>query len=436
MRFAGGGAAVSVKSEKLSGGVRLARFGLAFAFGLGLSGCGGRPTGFLDPHAGFVAPPGAGRVDMLVATTRTSEGAAPGQMFTGERGPAAFADIAISIPPDAARQIGEVQWPSSLPGDPARDFVTVQADRLDGKAALARFDGRIARAPGRRVLLFVHGYNTRFEEAVYRFAQIIHDSRAPVAPVLFTWPSRGKLLAYAYDRESANYSRNAMEQLLQTLAKDRNVGEITILAHSMGNWVALEALHQMAVRNGRVSPKIANIVLAAPDVDFDVFRRDIEGLGADHPPITMFVSRDDKALAISRRLWGGVERAGAVDPRVEPYRSAFEKSRINVVDLTDVKSDDALNHSKFAESPEIVRLIGQRLAAGQTLNDGRASLGEKIGVFTAGAASTVGAAAGVVLSAPIAVVDADTRETLGDRAKDVGHGLGDTVTSATDIARR
>lgn len=413
---------------------RVRRLALVAACGFVLSSCGGRPTGFLDPHATFSAPAGAGRVDMLVATTRATEGALRGQMFTGERGPVAFADIAVSIPPDAVRQIGEVQWPDAPPGDPARNFVTIHADRLDGKTALSRFDSRVVRTPGRRVLLFVHGYNTRFEEAVYRFAQIVHDAGAPVLPVLFTWPSRGTLLAYAYDRESANYSRNAMESLLQLLSKDKNVGEINILAHSMGNWVTLEALHQMAVRNGRVSPKIANIVLASPDVDFDVFRRDIEGLGADHPPITMFVSRDDKALAISRRLWGGVERAGAVDPRVEPYRSAFEKSRINVVDLTDVKSDDALNHSKFAESPEIVRMIGQRLAAGQTLNDGRASLGEKIGVFTAGAASTVGAAAGVVLSAPIAVVDADTRETFGDRAKDVGQGLGDTLRNAADVA--
>ncbi len=75
MRFAGGGAAVSVKSEKLSGGVRLARFGLAFAFGLGLSGCGGRPTGFLDPHAGFVAPPGGTTGVQGPATGRSRTGA-------------------------------------------------------------------------------------------------------------------------------------------------------------------------------------------------------------------------------------------------------------------------------------------------------------------------------------------------------------------------
>ncbi len=411
---------------------RARAFAVVLSAGLALSACGGRPTGFLDPSPGFVSPPGASRVDMLVATTRASDGAAPGQMFTGERGPIAFADISVSIPPDSVRQIGEIQWPNSPPGDPTRQFVTISADRLDGKNALATFDRRIAREPGRRVLLFVHGFNTRFEEAVYRFAQIIHDSGAPALPVLFTWPSRGKLFAYPYDRESANYSRNALEALLQLLAKDKNVAEVTVLAHSMGNWVALEALHQMSVRNGRIAPKIANIVLAAPDVDYDVFKRDIEGLGPDHPPITMFVARDDKALAVSQRLWGGI-RAGAIDPEAEPYKSALEKAKINAVDLTDVKSPDSLNHSKFAESPEIVRLIGQRLAAGQTLNDGRASMGEKIGVLTMGAATTVGAAAGVALSAPLAVIDPDTRETLGDRAQHVGETFGNTFKSAADV---
>lgn len=356
-------------------------------------------------------------------------------MFTGERGSAlAFADISISIPPDAHREIGEVQWPSAAPGDPAKDFVTLSADKVDLKSALARFDRRIAKIPGRRVLVFVHGYNTNFDEAVYRFAQIVHDSGADVVPVLFTWPSRGQLLAYGYDRESANYSRSALEAVLQSLAKDKAVGEITVLAHSMGNWVALEALHQMAIRHGRVAPKIANIVLAAPDVDFDVFREDIDGMGPNRPPITLFVSRDDKALAVSRRLWGDVARAGAINPAAEPYKSELAKEGITTVDLSDVKSADALNHTKFAQSPEIVRLIGRRLAAGQTLTDNRAGLGEKIGVAAVGAASTVGAAAGVALSVPIAVIDPQTRETLGERVKNVGADLGDTLRSTVDVA--
>ena len=67
-------------------------------------------------------------------------------------------------------------------------------------------------------------FNTRFEEAVYRFAQIAYDSNVKVAPVLFTWPSGGDVLDYVYDRDSAIYSRDALEKVLQTIADDPNVG--------------------------------------------------------------------------------------------------------------------------------------------------------------------------------------------------------------------
>jgi esterase/lipase superfamily enzyme len=282
--------------------------------------------------------------------------------------------------------------------------------------------------PKRHVLLFVHGYNTRFEEAVYRLAQIAHDSDAPVVPVLFTWPSRGKLLDYVYDRESATYSRDALESVLQEMAKDPNVESISILAHSMGNFVAVEALRQMAIRNRGLPPKIKDIMLAAPDIDVDVFRREIAEIEASDksPPVTLFVSQDDRALAFSRRLAGDEPRLGAIDPNVEPYRSILEEAHVQVVDLTKVKSDDSVNHGKFAQS-EVVKAIGARLAAGQTLNDGRQTMGESFGGIAEGAAATVGKAATLVVSAPVAMVDPATRETLGDQAASLGGAAADMM---------
>ncbi|RVQ02782.1 alpha/beta hydrolase, partial [Sinorhizobium meliloti] len=82
---------------------------------------------------------------------------------------------------------------------------------------------------------------------------------------------------------------------------------------------------------------------------------------------------------------------------------------ITVVDLTKIKAGDNLHHTKFAESPEIVRLIGSRLSSGQTLTDSRLGLGDHIVAATAGAAHTVGTAAGLVVAAPAAIVDQNTR---------------------------
>lgn len=288
---------------------------------------------------------------MLVTTTRTRS-TIQGEMFTGERALApAFADITVSIPPANVRKVGEVAWPRRLPSNPATDFATLKADEITRDDAKKWLSASVRKSRDRSVLVFIHGFNNRFEDSVYRFAQIVKDSGVHSAPVLVTWPSRGSLLAYGYDRESTNYTRNALETLFQYLARDPEVKEVSILAHSMGNWLALEALRQMAIRNGRLPAKFENVMLASPDVDVDVFRQQIADMGKQHPKFTLFVSRDDRALAVSRRVWGDVARLGAIDPEQAPFKKELADSQITVIDLTKVKAGDRLNHGKFAESP-------------------------------------------------------------------------------------
>jgi esterase/lipase superfamily enzyme len=390
-----------------------------------LSACG-HPEGVLLPVADTV--PGASQVDMLVATTRMRTD--PAEMFSGERGPAlSFANITVSIPPDAARQVGEVQWPQRLPGNPATEFVTTQAEVVDRAKALAWFRQRIRTAPRHQVLVFIHGFNNRFEDAVFRFAQIVHDSKAPVAPILFTWPSRGSVLAYGYDRESTAYSRNALESLLNAIAANPDTGEISILAHSMGNSLVLETLRQMAIRDRRVTPKIRNVLLAAPDVDVDLAREAILDMGpkTQRPTFTLFVSQDDRALSVSRRVWGSSARLGAINPDEEPYRTALRRADITVLDLTKLRAGDSLNHGKFAESPEVVQLIGRQLATGQTVTDSQIGLGERIIQVTAGTAAAVGTAAALAVTAPVAVVEPKTRRAVGEHVNELGRSVGDVA---------
>src|ERR1700683_1755296 len=292
-----------------------ARSRAAFVCVIGLAAfaasCSSRPYGTL--LVGTTAP-GTGQVDLLVATTRAPVLEPPGVMFGGSRGRGLdFADIAVSIPPPSARQPGDVSLPSSLPGNPELDFVILRADRMALAQAKANFDARVRRTPGRRVLIFVHGFNTRFEEAVYRFAQIVHDARVDVAPVLFTWPSGGNVTDYVYDRDSAVYSRDAFEVLLQALVKDPNVDSISILAHSMGNYLAIESLRQMSIRDRGLSPKIRDVMMASPDIDVDVFRRQIAEIDAGPRPaqFSLFIARDDRALGLSSFLARDSTRLGA-----------------------------------------------------------------------------------------------------------------------------
>lgn len=374
------------------------RFGVVCLLLL-LTACATVPRGVMIPT---VAPASTDKVEMLVATTR--ERTDPAEMFSGERGQLQYADVTVSIPPKQNRVVGEVQWPKKLPGDPMTDFVTTEARILTKDQVRHRFRELIGQHHPRRVLVFVHGYNNRFEEAVYRFAQIEHDSGAPAVPVLFTWPSRGKLLAYGYDRESATYSRDALEETLQALVNSPYVDEVTILAHSMGNWLTMEALRQMAIRHGGHLPKkITTVMMASPDIDVDVFTSQVMDIKKPRPQITLFVAQDDRALAMSKRVWGSKDRLGQIDPTVEPYKDELAKSGIRVLDLTKVASGDSSNHAKFAESPVIVQAIGQRLMEGQDMGQGKGSLGERLTL----AASGAGAAAGAIVTAPLTVVGAN-----------------------------
>ncbi|WP_029353884.1 alpha/beta hydrolase [Bosea sp. 117] len=391
------------------------------------AGCSGRPVGVLAPVE--AAAPDATRLDMLVATTRQPTDD-PGIRYTGERGRnVSLSSFTVSIPPDGRREVGQVQWPQRLPPDPAREFATLAVKPLPGIDA-ARGWLRTNLPPGRRVLIFVHGFNNRFEDAVYRFAQIAHDSRAQAAPVLFTWPSRGSVFAYGFDRESVNFSRDAFEEAVWQIATDRNVADVTIMAHSMGAWLAMEGLRQMSIRHGRLPASIHNVVLASPDLDVDVFATQWRALNGPSARFTVFVSQNDRALALSRRLFGNVDRLGQIDPTTEANHAALEKSGIVVIDLTALRGGDQFNHNKFAESPEVVQLIGTRLVAGQTVTDSDPSLGERIGGVAIGIGQTVGSAAGAAISAPIAVFDPATRRAYKDQVGQVGRSVEATVSGA------
>ncbi|KAB2657343.1 alpha/beta hydrolase [Brucella tritici] len=394
-----------------------------------LAGCASRPEGVLVP-VGDAASPNTTKVDLVVATTRRPSDK-PGILFSGERDKlVSLNEIVVSIPPEKNRKAGEVQWPKKLPPNPQKDFTTVSVTPLKTDVEMAGWV-RPHLTKSRRVMVFVHGFNNTFEDSVYRFAQIVHDSGADVAPVIFTWPSRASVFDYNYDKESTNYSRDALEQILRAIAREPEVKDITVMAHSMGSWLTVEALRQMAIRDGRVNAKITDVILASPDLDVDVFSKQFLAMGKQHPRFTLFTSRDDRALALSRRISGNIDRLGQIDPSIEPYRSELEKAGITVIDLTQLKAGDRLNHGKFASSPEVVQLIGQRLVAGQTITDSQVGLGDRLGAVAMGTAQGVGTAASLVVTAPIAVFDPNTRKTYDEQIDRFGRAVGNTVGAVT-----
>lgn len=358
-----------------------------------LTACASTPRGLLRP----VAPaPDTDKVVMITATTRAPADE-PGIMFGGERGTGvSYSRIVVSVPHN--REVGTLELPRTLPGNAATSFVANSAEPVSRADVVKAFQ---AVRPGkRRAFVFVHGYNTPFDMAVFRFAQLAHDVDADAMPILFSWPSRGRLLDYKRDLDNASYSRTDLADLLAAAAKSPSIDEIVILAHSMGGWLTVEALRQLALQNGGVPAKITDLILASPDLDVGVFRRQIEDMGPKRPRITVFISQNDRALQLSRIIARGEARLGAIDLSEKEFRDQLAGlDGVTVLDLSAHTSGDRVDHSLFATSPDAVKLIGDRLLHGQIIDDAQPK-------GPANAVGAIGSAAGLMLTAPILIFDA------------------------------
>lgn len=321
--------------------------------------------------------------EILVVTNRLKS-ESPELNFTGERDDAThILDVTVSVPPAANRKPGRLKWRPSEKPKPEKAFHIADIDPLTASQLSNWLGPRVAASDG-HILLFVHGYNTGFEPGIFLFSQLLEDSKVKATPVSFSWPSRGKLLAYNYDRESATYARTALADLIDEIAEVPEVSQVTILSHSMGGWLTMEALRTLALKHGIVPQKVRSVVLASPDIDVYVFGDQFITLEPSQLDFTILVSQDDMALRASRWLGGNVDRLGRIDLQQEPYSAFLEHTTVRIIDVSSVDTGTFTNHRKFSESPEIVQLIGKNLINGQKLSDEHAGLLERLGVLIAG----------------------------------------------------
>ncbi len=389
--------------------LRLVRAVSLFAALALLTACATRQESVLRPVSAAAAD--TSRVDILAVTTRQAA-QDPGLLYSGERGDAiSFDSIEVSIPPDRNRRAGEIQWPAQAEANPEREFAVLGVRKAQSERQMLDWFRRNRNAK-RQALIFVHGFNNTYADAVFRLAQLKHDAGITAAPILFTWPSRANVFDYLYDKESTTYSRSALEDLIIEASKSPDVGEITILAHSMGTWLAMEALRGVAMRKGSIPTKVGNVVLASPDIDVDVFRRQMIEMGAKRPHFTIFTSTSDKALEVSRWLSGGVNRVGGADPA--PYADAIKQLGITVIDTSASNSNDALGHNAFADSPEIIALLGRRLS-GQSLQSDPAGLASRVQAIAAGSVNLAGSATRMATKLPMAAVSRPGINMLGEQ---------------------
>jgi esterase/lipase superfamily enzyme len=337
-----------------------------------LAGCAKAPEAVIgvDGTIPVDQVPGVKLHEIFIATSRARD-PDPAILFSGERAfSTSLAKVTVSIPPDHVP--GSISRPRQLPPDPRKDFVVLNPRIFDsGESFIADIDAALALRPEgeREVLVFVHGYNTTTTAAVMRISQFVQDSGFTGVPVLFTWASRGKTVDYVYDMNSALQARG---KLLETsdLLSNTKAESFSILAHSMGNLLTVEAIRQAKLQgNFNRKGKLRTVILASPDIDLDLFRQQIAVLPEEQRNFYVLISRDDRALAFSRRIAGGIDRVGDATP------AELAGIGVTVIDLSKVSDTNSLNHSKFADAPEVVQLIGKRLNAGDQLHTSEATSG-------------------------------------------------------------
>jgi esterase/lipase superfamily enzyme len=379
--------------------VRLKSF-IVVALTLAVSGCAGRSTHDLLNTTTIAAPASdiAATHQIFVATTRKQATKDPRQVFDGDRSlTTAYARVDVTVP--KIHQLGAIErTKGSANSNPAKQFTATDVVHYGDASQFARAVGADIALRGDRALVFVHGFNNGFDDGVYRLTQIAHDTKYPGTPVLFSWASSGKTTGYLYDKDSANAARDDLEATLRMLARTK-VKSIDIVAHSMGTWLTMEALRQLAITGDRdLDGKLGYVILASPDIDVDVFKKQMIRYGKPDKPFAVLLSGDDRALRVSSFLSGAKARVG-------DYNDAADLASygVSVVDLSKLKSGDRLNHAKFADNPILVRLLGDRLRTPAGLASDEAPSG-KLDDVGEGLGKAVGSVAEIVITTPFRVL--------------------------------
>jgi esterase/lipase superfamily enzyme len=235
--------------------------------------------------------------------------------------------------------------------DPDKHFTVEEIKALTEEQMLALVRERLAKSATFKdhAFVFIHGFNTSFDCALYRTAQITYDLGFDGAPFVYSWPSGGKVASYTYDRGSVEQAEPMLAEFLTMVIQKSGAKSISLIAHSMGNELLLRVLQTLKpkIPKGVV---ISQVILAAPDVDrdkFNIIAREISNFAKG---VTLYAASNDRALGYSARFWGGVPRAGDI-----PKDGPLIIPGVDTIDVTAVSTDAlGLNHSGYAENPALL----------------------------------------------------------------------------------
>jgi esterase/lipase superfamily enzyme len=155
----------------------------------------------------------------------------------------------------------------------------------------------------RSVLLFVHGFRRSFDIVATEVATIAFETNIRGIPMFFSWPSANSSFGYASDVSSIRWSAADLRDTLKYLLSQESIATVHVIAHSLGGDGLLTALEDLSRDDEAKVDKLGEIVLASPDVDVGLFRRDyLPGLQKLGARVTLYATDNDVPLQASERV--------------------------------------------------------------------------------------------------------------------------------------
>ena len=323
-----------------------------------------RSDGAAPPRTSAVKDKGFTRETVYFATdrARNSRATSAKEMFSSRRGDLEFGVCEVSVPDTHVD--GELegkkwyQWRE----DPRKHILILDPLKILGRNEFVReVKGRVARGKGREVLIFVHGYNVSFESALQRTAQLAHDLEFPGVAICYSWPS-GNSGNYATDWTNAEWTTPHCVEFLELVATQLGAAQVDLIAHSMGSRVLTNSLKETSARWGSLSdrPLFHQVVLAAPDIDAEIFRTQIApAIRRSGQRLTVYTSTRDRALQLSESV-NGYARLGSGGKCMTHLK---ELPWLECVDATALLDDSwlGLRHSYYGDSPQLIQDLQQVL---------------------------------------------------------------------------
>ena len=334
---------------------------------LALSACAG---GARTVSLSDVNRAGGSIVPILVVSSRNVN--SDGSLGSKRGESLAFGRYDVSVPPN--RKAGNVKF-GTFRANARKHFATVSNELFPSEATFrsqlkAQFLSR--RAGRRNAVVFVHGYNTGYEDGLFRFAQFYSDIGLNDVPVHYSWPSAEKLLRYGYDRDSMLFARDGFETTIRSVLA-AGAERIVIVGHSMGTMLIMETLRELAIAGDAATrARIGGVILVSPDIDVDVFRSQARRIGTLPQPFVVFSSKRDRVLKFAANEIYGNTRVGAL--QLDGELSDLD---VNVVDVTDY-SRGVLGHDTAITSPAFLKIIGNMRAFSESFSAGASRLSDDL----------------------------------------------------------